>query len=364
MKHWANGCAGCAAPGVRIALGNLAKDRDMNYLRNSWYVAAWAEEVIAGGLFHRTLLDQPLLLVHALTDRCPHRFAPLHLGRVVGDRIQCGYHGLEFDAQGRCVHNPHVEGTPPASIRVASYPLVERHSLLWIWMGDAARADPAAIPDFSFQDPAHCFVGKRYLHARANYVLEIDNILDLSHIQYLHPTTLGSGDVSKGSYTAEAVDDTVWSRRTTHAEIMPEFMYRACSIPVGTPSDRWVDVRWNAPANMALFAGALPTGVARRPGDGVSQAHIFTPETERTTHYWFSISFPRAMGAVGARLAEEQIDALKMPFETEDLPMLEAQQRSIDALGGAAVKPLLFKVDAAAAHAHRILDRLLAEESA
>jgi phenylpropionate dioxygenase-like ring-hydroxylating dioxygenase large terminal subunit len=343
----------------------------MSFLRNAWYVAAWADEVAPGALIHRTLLNEPVLLFrdskgepHALIDRCPHRFAPLHRGKHLGDRIQCGYHGLEFNSEGRCVHNPHSDERIPGAVRVKSYPLCERHSFLWIWMGEASGADPATIPDFSFQDPAESYVGKRYLLARAGYLLEVDNILDLSHIQFVHPTTLGSGDVSKGHYASSVDGETVWSKRSTHAEVMPEFLYRARNIPSGVPCDRWIDVRWNAPANMALFAGAVPTGEPRTAQAGVSQAHVFTPETVSSTHYWFGISFPRSLGEVGERMAREQVDGLRVPFEEEDLPMLEAQQRNIDQMSPAQCRPLLFKIDAASAHARKILERKLAAEQA
>lgn len=96
----------------------------MSYLRNAWYVAGWQDEVENGGLFHRRILDEQILLVrdqagmvHALADRCPHRFAPLHLGKRHGDVIECAYHGLRFDMGGRCVLNPQGEGAIPAGAR-------------------------------------------------------------------------------------------------------------------------------------------------------------------------------------------------------------------------------------------------------
>ena len=70
---------------------------------------------------------------------------PLSLGRLEGDTLRCGYHGLRFDARGRCVEIPGQTQIPPdAAIR--AYPLVERFNWVWIWMGDPKRADPALIP--------------------------------------------------------------------------------------------------------------------------------------------------------------------------------------------------------------------------
>jgi phenylpropionate dioxygenase-like ring-hydroxylating dioxygenase large terminal subunit len=341
------------------------------FLKNAWYVAAWAEEVTAGKFLPRRLLDHPVVLFRqndgrpiAMLDRCPHRFAPLHRGRLRDDRVQCGYHGLEFNSAGECVHNPHGKGAIPHAARVRVFPLVEKFSLLWIWMGSPDLADPQLIPDFSFQNPDSHVVGKRYMYVKANYLLEVDNIMDLSHIQFVHPTTLGSSAVSEGTTHVFQEGETVWSKRSTHAEIMPEFLYRARNIPLGTLVDRWIDVRWNAPAAMALFAGAVPTGEAPTPEAGVSQCHIFTPETAATTHYWFGISFDKRLGDLAVKMAEEQIAGLKIPFEDEDLPMLEAQQGNVGDADFWSLNPVLLSTDGGSVRARRLLDRKIAEEKA
>lgn len=345
----------------------------MPYLKNAWTMAAWDEEVKPGALLARTLLDQKLVffrdaqgLAHALDDRCPHRFVPLSAGRLCddGQAIQCAYHGLRFDGSGTCTHNPHGNGKVPAAARVRAWPLVERHSILWIWMGDAALADPALIPDFSALDPEHWHVGKGYLHARANYVLETDNILDLSHIEYLHPGTLGSDAVKNALTEVRQDGHTVWSLRQTVNEVVPDFLYQAMGVPQGQRVDRWIDVRWNAPACMLLDAGATPTGRPRSEGRQNFLPHLFTPETAGSTHYWFGIAFPKAMGELGAQLARQQTAALQVPFETEDLPMLERQQAALGDTPFWDHKPVLLAGDAAAVRARRVLDQLIAAEQA
>ncbi len=339
----------------------------MGYLRNAWYVAGWSKELLPGALLPRRLLDEPLVLFrdssgtpHALQDRCPHRLVPLHKGKVLGDAIQCGYHGLQFDGRGICVHNPH--GPIPRAAQVRSYPLIERHSMLWIWMGDAPRADAARIPDFGFQDPERFYVGADYLHVRSNYVLEIDNIMDLSHTEFLHATTLGSSGISQGTYRAERDGDTVWSRRVTQGEVMSDDLSRSMGIEPGTPCDRWLHVRWNAPSNMALFAGAVLAGAPQDPARETPTSHCFTPETASTTHYWFAICFPKSMGEAGAQAATRNIAYIRAPFEAEDLPMLEAQQQTVGDVDLLSLKPLLLAGDAGAVHARRVLARLIEEE--
>jgi phenylpropionate dioxygenase-like ring-hydroxylating dioxygenase large terminal subunit len=110
----------------------------MAYLRNAWYLAAWylaawSSQLRTSELFQRRLLDEPLVLYRltngapvALQDRCPHRVAPLHMGKIVGDALQCPYDGLRFSASGNCVLNPH--GPLPAAARIRSFPVVARYS--------------------------------------------------------------------------------------------------------------------------------------------------------------------------------------------------------------------------------------------
>lgn len=341
----------------------------MTFLRNTWYPAAWDDEVKPGELFQRTLLGESVLLFRdshgqakAIGDRCPHRFAPLHMGTLSGDTVQCRYHGLTFDGSGACVHNPHGDGVIPKAAKVTAWPLIERYSLLWIWMGDVDQVDPALIPDFSCMDPEHIHVGKRYLHVRANYVLEADNIMDLSHIEFLHPTTLGGDGVKSALTSVNEEGNTVWSNRQTIAEIMPDFLYNAWRIPHGTPVDRWIDVRWDAPASMLLFSGAVATGRPREEGVSTPIPHLFTPETENSSHYWFAMCFPKTMGEFGKQLAEEQVEAINQPFRDEDLPMLEAQQQMMGDARFWDLKPVLLIGDAGAIRARRVLDRLIVAE--
>ncbi|RJG04002.1 aromatic ring-hydroxylating dioxygenase subunit alpha [Noviherbaspirillum sedimenti] len=341
----------------------------MPYLKNTWYVAAWDHEVSSSNLFHRILLGESILLfrdskntVQAIINRCVHRFAPLHMGQRVGDNVQCRYHGLEFNGRGQCVHNPHGDGAIPKAAVVRSFPVHERHSAIWIWMGDPALANPDLIPDFSFNDPEANFVGKRYLLAKANYLLETDNIMDLSHIQYLHPGSLGSDNVATATIELKQDGDTIWSNRLVHGEILPDFLYRAFGLPQGAVVDRWIDVRWNAPANMALFTGAVATGTPRGKTGEISAAHLFTPESETTTHYWFSVALPRQTGEAGAELVEFNICGVTGPFTNEDLPMLEAQQQSMGNTDFWAMKPVLLPSDAPAIRARRAIDRMIADE--
>ncbi len=173
------------------------------FLRNGWYVAAWDHEVTRQNMLRRTLLGEPVVFYRtedgrpvALEDRCCHRHAPLSRGRLVGNAVECPYHGFTYDPSGACIAIPGQAAIPPGA-RVRSFPVVERYHWIWIWMGDAALANPDTIEDFHWMDdPQWRFAGER-LELPGNYVLLVENLLDLSHLSFVHPTTLGTDKIAR-----------------------------------------------------------------------------------------------------------------------------------------------------------------------
>jgi len=168
------------------------------FLRNAWYVAAWDHEVTADALLGRILLDEPVVLyrtrdrrVVALEDRCCHRHYPLHKGTLTQDCIQCRYHGFTYDGSGRCVRVPGQSNVPEAA-RVKSYPVVERYRWVWVWMGDPARADESKIVDFHWLDHPEWRAKGTTFHVKSNYELILENLLDLTHLTFLHGGTIGT----------------------------------------------------------------------------------------------------------------------------------------------------------------------------
>lgn len=338
----------------------------MPFLKNAWYVAAWDDEVLPGALFHRRILGEKILLArdkgqvaHALQDRCPHRFAPLHLGSHCGASVQCGYHGLTFGFDGRCVENPHGDGKIPPKAVIRSYPLVAQQMLLWIWMGDPARADPAAIPHFRGLDPTRFAINKGYMHTPVNYEYMTDNIMDLGHIEFLHKGLLGSEAVRRAESAMRQDGTTVFSTRLTHNEILPgplDALYETA----GKPVDRWLDVRWDAPALMELVVGVAPTGAPQRIGRETPGVHLMTPETEVTTHYFWSNS--RDFRIDDAELHAQLDEGLRFAFEHQDKPMIVAQREAMEGAEFWSLNPLVLEGDAGAIRARRILRRLIHEE--
>src|SRR5687768_15237155 len=158
---------------------------------NAWYAAAWDVDVQAR-LQPRTIAGRPVVLCRrrdggcvALEDACWHRLLPLSKGRLDGDRVVCGYHGLVYEPSGRCVHMPSQDALNPKAC-VRSYPVVERHRFVWIWTGDPALADPARVPDLHWNDDPGWASDGRTIHVRCNYKLVVDNLMDLTHETFVH----------------------------------------------------------------------------------------------------------------------------------------------------------------------------------
>jgi phenylpropionate dioxygenase-like ring-hydroxylating dioxygenase large terminal subunit len=171
------------------------------FLRDHWYVAAWSDEVGRDPIA-RTLLGEDIVLfrkldgsVVALEDRCAHRRLPLSAGRVIGDTLQCGYHGLVYDERGHCISIPGQDARPGCGVR--HYPVVERDQFVSVWMGDAERADPSHAISFPKLSDPGWGVTKVRLTLRGNYLLVVDNLLDLSHVAYVHNTTIGNAAVAE-----------------------------------------------------------------------------------------------------------------------------------------------------------------------
>ncbi|OAJ61450.1 (2Fe-2S)-binding protein [Paraburkholderia ginsengiterrae] len=343
----------------------------MPFLSSAWYVAAFSREVVADAPFARTLLDRPLVFyrepggtVVALEDRCPHRFAPLSRGRLIDGALECPYHGLRFGAAGTCVLNPHGDGRVPAGARARCYPTRERYGAIWIWMGEAQQADRVPLPDFDFLDPERNVTSEGYLLTQANYQLSADNLLDLSHFQYLHPDTLGSDMMARGTVQSASEGDTVRVRRIMQGEMLRPFVGQAFGVPDGKAADRELDVRWQPPGLLTITVSVREAGAPPEMARVGMSAHWLTPETATRTHYFFAFGLPREMGEEGAALVQYSVEGLMKPFRDEDLPMLEAQQRAIGGRDFWSLRPAMLPIDAGAVRARRIMERLIADETA
>lgn len=339
----------------------------MKYLRNCWYVAAWADQLVADRVLARTLLDTPVALFRrtdgssaAILDRCPHRFAPLSKGCVKGDSVVCAYHGLGFDGTGACTENPH--GPIRRTMDIPAYRTVEAHRAVWIWMGDQKRADPALIPDLSYlgEAPATAF-SKGHIIARGNYEIFVDNILDLSHTDYLHPTTLGGAGVTGTKPDVEETEeyvDVTWFVPDTQ----PSPLLRKIFAELPTETDTFQRVRWFAPGVMRLTAGTMAAGAPQEEAMANFNAHILTPETATSSHYFYAAT--RNFRVDDGELNQQIAAARDHIFGTEDKPMIEAIQNRMGDAEFWSLRPLLFSIDAAPVRVRRKLQKLIDAEQA
>lgn len=340
----------------------------MTYLTNAWYVAAWSEEIEADTILARTLLDQPVVLFRddggalvALEDRCPHRFVPLSAGRLKNGTIECLYHGLRFDRTGACVLNPHGGGLIPPGTGVRSWPVVERHSAAWIWFGDPALADEAGIPDFSWLTSPDLRTTRVRFHGQFNYRLLVDNIMDTSHVEFLHQGSFAGGaDDEMGEIKVRSDDRYIYCDRWSPNGQVTAFFARFHDPKV--PVDRWQNSRWAAPANMSVNVGVVTTGHAPSEGLEIVASHIATPETAATTHYFLGASrnfaVDNPMVDEGAKASQLQV------VGGEDIPMLEMQQKAMKDADFWKLKPTILASDQGAVRVRRTMDKLLRQELA
>ena len=287
----------------------------------------------------------------ALEDRCCHRQAPLSKGRKEGDCVRCGYHGLKFDADGVCVEVPGLSEIPPKA-RVRSYPLALQNKWVFVWMGDAARADRLLLPDnFSCYHP-DWRNRPGYLHYDTSALLICDNLLDFSHLSYVHEKTLGgSTAIAQARPTIEPVPRGI--RVSRHVRDVPPPGYWKRMRTFDGNLDRWFVYDFLLPGTLLMHSGGRPTGAAPDDMSRAVQLHscqTLTPETATTTHYFFQQSHRAEQG--DATTAQTIYDGLLAAFN-EDRDMITAQARNLALQPGTPMLPLA--MDAALTQFRRLV---------
>ena len=331
------------------------------FLRNYWYVAAAAEE-LGRTLLQRWLLNEPVVLFRteagdaiALHDRCPHRSLPLSKGELIGDQIRCGYHGMTFDASGRCVAIPGYTKAPDG-VCVRQYPLVERWGWLWIWMGDEADADDALIPDCHWVAEPDWTPCQGYIRMDAHVQLVVDNLLDLSHESFVHRNTIGNEAVAEAPIKTETKDgEVVVSRLMKNCPAPPLF----AKVRNYTDNiDRHQYVHFTPPAFVNIDVRAYPAGTEDEDRGLVWRVlNALTPETETSTHYFWNV--PRHFAP------EDEITAIlrKAVDDTfgEDNAVLSAQQEMLS--HQPEYQQVNIRADAGGIQARRMVESLLQSEA-
>ena len=319
-------------------------------LRNFWYVAAWSAE-LGRTPIGRIMLGDSVVLYRAedgtavaLENRCPHRNLPLSNGRLTGGSLECGYHGMVFDRTGACTHIPGQTDVPKWA-RIRTYPALEKLGWVLVWMGDPKLADPASAPSFQVRlaDPEWLTVSG-YLHVKCGYRLIVDNLLDLSHLAYVHASSTGNRELAENANIAAETDgDRVRvTRWMTGVPAAPAFVEYA---KYDGPIDRWQGSEFMPPGYVYVNSGTVRSSAALNgaTGDGAGASphvrmasqgewgfvvyHALTPETARSTHQFWAVSLPSRFVAPERR---EVYERQMRTIPVEDLHVYEAQQRAID----------------------------------
>lgn len=305
----------------------------MQFIKNIWYVAAWDYEVEAGKAAARTIAGEPVALfrdskgkIFALEDRCPHRHAPLSLGRIEGDELRCMYHGLKFAKSGQCTHLP-AANAPPANMNVRSFPVVEKSGWIWIWLGAPDKADPALIPDaWGIDNPAYKMETGALDYA-ADYQLINDNLCDLSHVDYVHETTLKAASGAPWSQELPKIttlDNGIRVARWMIAHpIAPENPMRV---------DTFSTYDYLLPGLFIMRSSSFPAGTAQTfafgppKGDPMFERleqQAVTPIAPGRSRYLFASGLPARF--VDMPILQGVFDVIKAAF-AEDKRMIEGQQ--------------------------------------
>ena len=311
---------------------NEFEDRVMTFVRKAWYVASWSHDLTSEPVAETILGENVVLwrgedgLSRAAQNLCPHRFLPLSKGSVRGNHLQCGYHGLTFDGTGACVDAP-TQTAPPADCGIRSYPVHENMGMVWIWMGDPALADPADVYDLPeyHQDGWGVGYGDA-LDVEANYLLLCDNLCDPTHVNYVHPSTLGNPDGFNAPVTYEDMPWGVITERLT-VNSGPTGFVEAVGDYAGKV-DMWQRYLMYVPSVSIIDFGATATGTGSYTGGGDGRIHVFschfmTPVTEtRTIDRWLHVrNFTPDDPAVSDGISEQ----FRFAF-AEDKEILQAVQ--------------------------------------
>lgn len=341
------------------------------FLRNAWYVAGWGHQIQQGQIAARRLLGEPVALyrtragdVVALEDRCCHRFAPLSRGRLEGDDIRCMYHGMKFALDGKCVEIP-AQDRIPDGMRVRVYRVIEKDRWVWVWMGDPARADRSLIPDALHHEESDWLIGTGELEYKANYQLIHDNLLDLTHLSFVHEKTLGRGSPAWGTARPNVtpiergvrVSRWLRDRSTTPYVRAPQQRW-----------DGWASYDFVVPGVFLLRTSFFPVGTADRfpdgpdasldPGYVVVTSQAVTPISEKETIYYYSGGQKQIQADEG--LIGSQLQAFGVAF-LEDQAMIEAQQKILDATPDRSMMTLTF--DRSIALFRRLMATLIEREA-
>ena len=337
---------------------------------NTWYVAARSEEIPTDRPLGRRICNIPMALFRnsagvpaAVEDFCPHRGAPLSLGKVEGDTLVCGYHGLAMGCDGKTVSMPcqRVRGFPANR----SFPLHEEHGFVWVWPGDAAKADVASIPKFEWLGNPQFGYGGGLYEIACDYRLMIDNLMDLTHETYVHSTSIGQKEIDEVPCQTRVDGDHVITERYMEGIEAPPFWKMALrmnGLPDDQLVDRWQICHFTPPSHIMIEVGVALQGHGgyKAPDEFKAASWVvdfITPETDTSIHYFWGMA--RKFKPQDAELTAQIREGQGKIF-AEDQEMLERQQQNL--LAYPERKLLMLNIDTGGVQSRKVIDRVVAAE--
>ncbi len=343
------------------------------HIQNAWYVAAMSNEVTDKPL-GRTICNHNLVMyrgqgeaVACIEDFCPHRGAAMSLGYIEEGELVCGYHGLRMGPDGHTISMPKQRTDRFPCTR--SFPVMEKYGFIWVWPGDKAQADESKLPKFDWTENNGWTYGGGLFHIKCDYRLMIDNLMDLTHETYVHSSSIGQKEIDEAPVKTRMEGDQVITERFMAEVKAPPFWQMAMEFQGLDPNatvDRWQICRFNAPSHIMIDVGVALAGhggidapIEKRAGSVV--VDFITPETDTTMHYFWGMArnFQPEDEALTDKIREGQGGIF-----TEDLEVLEAQQKNLDRYPDRDL--LKLDIDAGGVQARRMIERAikLEQESA
>lgn len=339
------------------------------FVRNCWYVAGWSHDLAQGERLALRIAGTPLLFyrkqdssIVALEDRCAHRHAPLSLGRCEGDNIRCMYHGLLFSPEGQCLEIP-GQTIIPERMAIKPYPVVEKDSWIWVWMGEQ-EADETLIPASHGLDDPDWHLSTGYLDYDANYQLISDNLTDFSHLSFVHANSFKAGlNWALSQPKISLLDRGIRVRRWVMDDPVPPYLGGEGLNSV----DQLVEYDYMAPGVLLLSTEIHPGGAERELDAEPSTSSLFatfsaqavTPMDEKRTRYFFSWGPSSRNGT-----REDANVMMKVALQAfgEDKLIIEEQQKIIDARPPAPAIPIA--ADKGVVMFQGVMKKLIAAEAA
>lgn len=337
-----------------------------SFPRNQWYVAGHSQD-LGRFLRSRWILGNPICLYRkengdpiALVDRCVHRQMPLTLGRLTAEGIECRYHGIQYGDDGRALRIP-SQTSIAANCRVHRYPLKEHGGLVWIWMGDLAKADESLIPLHPWLESPKWAVVRGTLHVNARAQLMNENLLDLTHVSFLHGDSIGTDEVAETPASVGSDGNTIRVTRTMPAVQCPPFFEKVMGLQ--GLIDRESVAEFTAPGFHISHVLAKPAG-ADPDGDAVCRhkaVHCITPEHDNSAHYFWLIARDYHIDDQGV---SEVWQRGTPGVLSEDVEAVEAIERVIAAYAPGYPFEINLRADNGALRARRIIEQMVADETA